>query len=165
MLRCHAGEQVGGDAAEAVLLVAAGSIVALTATARSLIVALRPAVLSVLGLPAKSTGSVPVGTASRPIGRVAACRKLSAIELHAPHPLDSFFTLNALLFAGLQDLFVLDAELATGYIVAIQCDDDGVGLVRVTEVCEGESTEDAIVVMVIKGIRQGCLETLLYVAC
>jgi hypothetical protein len=86
---------------------------------------------------------------------------LASIELHTSHPLDRLFALDPLLFTSLQDLLVLDTKLATGDVVAIQSNDDGISLVGVTEVGKSESSEDTIIVMVVEGIRQRSLETLL----
>lgn len=151
MLRRHAREQVGGDPIETVLLVARGVAITLPAVAGTLVVVrLRPATLPVLRT--ECTGSVPVRPATRPVGSSTG-GKLATIELHAPHPLDRLFALDTFLFASLEDLFVLDAKLATGNVVSVQGDDNSVCLVRMTEVCESESTEDTIVVMIVERIR------------
>lgn len=155
LLRCHAGEQIRRNPVKTVLLIAAGIVVALTsAIVRTLIVVrLGPAVLPVLA--AIGSRGVSVGiVASRCAARWVTSRgKLASIELHASHPLDRLFALDPLLFAGLQDLLVLDTKLATGNVVAIQSNDDGISLVGVTKVGEGEPSEDTIVVMVVEGIR------------
>jgi hypothetical protein len=163
LLRCHAGEQIRRNPVETVLLIAAGIVVALTsAIVRTLIVVrLGPAVLPVLatiGSRGVSVGIVTSGCAAR---WVTSRRQLASIELHASHPLDRLFALDPLLFTSLQDLLVLDTELATGNVVAIQSDDDSISLVGVTEVGKGESSKDTIIVVVVEGIWQRSLETLL----
>jgi len=162
LLRCHAGEQIRRNPVETVLLIAAGCVIALTsAIVRTLIVVrLGPAVLPVLatiGSRGVSVGIVTSGCAAR---WVTSRRQLASIELHASHPLDRLFALDPLLFTSLQDLLVLDTKLATGDVVAIQSNDDGISLVGVTEVGKSESSEDTIIVMVVEGIRQRSLETL-----
>jgi len=87
---------------------------------------------------------------------------LFLLELHGAHPANGLFALDALLFAGLQDLFVLDSESPALDVEAVEGSDDGIRIWGVAEVCKGEATEGACLVeVVVEGIGEGDTEGLL----
>ena len=88
---------------------------------------------------------------------------LFLFQLHGAHAADCLFSLDTLLFTGLQYFFVFDTEFATLHIEAIQGGDDGIGVGSLAEVGKGQAAERALLIeMVVEGIRsrngQGCLE-------
>ena len=81
---------------------------------------------------------------------------LLLLELHGAHATDGLFALYTLLFACLEDLFVLDTQLAPLNIEAVEGSDDRVCVDRLAEVGKGEAAEGALLVeMVVEGIGGG----------
>ena len=68
------------------------------------------------------------------------------LELHRTHSTESLFSLDALFFSGLEDLFVLDTEFPSLDIEAIQSGHDGVCVFRGPEVGKSEATESTCLV-------------------
>lgn len=77
-------------------------------------------------------------------------------NLHGTHATDGLFSLNPFLLAGLQDLLVLDTQLATLNVEAVQGCYNGIGVYRLTEVGKGQSTEGTLLVeVVVEGVWSG----------
>ena len=81
-------------------------------------------------------------------------RLLLLLELHGAHAAESLLALDAFLFAGLQHLFVLDAQLAALDVEAIEGSHNGVCVYRLAEISEGEAAElTRLVKMIVERIR------------
>ena len=81
-------------------------------------------------------------------------RLLLLLELHGAHAAESLLALDAFLFAGLQHLFVLDAQLAALDVEAIERGDDGVRVCGLAEIGKGKTAELArLVEVVIERVR------------
>lgn len=77
-----------------------------------------------------------------------------SVKLHASHPLDGLVPLYPLLLPCLQDLLVLDPQLPSLYLKAVERGDAGIRLLGCVEVCECEAPEDSVVVVVVERIRR-----------
>jgi hypothetical protein len=76
------------------------------------------------------------------------------LELHRAHAAERLLALDALLLARLEDLLVLDAQLAALDVEAVQRGDDRVRVGRLAEVGEGEPAEGAgLVEVVVERVR------------
>ena len=81
---------------------------------------------------------------------------LLLFHLHRAHATEGLFSLDALLFARLQDLFVLDAELAALDLESVEGCDDGICVHGLAEVGKGEAAEGALLVeVVVEGVGGG----------
>lgn len=79
---------------------------------------------------------------------------LLLFDLHGAHATNSLLPLNAFLLAGLQYLFVFDAEFATLDIETIQSDNDRVCISRLTKISESQATEGSLLIeMIIESVR------------
>lgn len=78
---------------------------------------------------------------------------LFLFELHRAHPPDRLFAFDAFLFTCLENLLVLDAELAALDVKAVEGSDDGIGVCGDTEICESEAAELSHgIEMVVEGV-------------